>query len=140
MTDTSHGAAGDGGWLPERPLGDRIAEYWEWVAVALFLLTAVDTLTTAYAAATVGVAYEGNPLVRRLLARSVFAVAVVNVAAAVVAAVGFRGVVATLRRTPPRVRPYYALVVEVWLGLLVAAGLLVFANNVAVVVLGESLL
>ena len=35
---------------------------------------------------------------------------------------------------------YLALAVELWLGLLVAAGLLVFANNLAVIVLGWSLL
>lgn len=42
--------------------------------------------------------------------------------------------------TPARVRPYYGLLIEAWLGLLVAAGLALFANNLSVIVLGESLL
>ncbi|MEZ3142767.1 hypothetical protein [Halobaculum sp. MBLA0143] len=126
--------------LDDRELTARVGEYWDWIAVALFLLTTVDLLTTLLAAAAVGVAYEGNPLVRWLLRRSLPALVAVNLLAVAAGAVGFRAVVATLRRTPPRIRPYYALVVEVWLGLLVAAGLSVFANNVSVILLGRSLL
>ncbi len=129
-----------GGRLDDSVLTERVEEYWEWLAVALYLLTAVDLLTTLYAAAVVGVGYEQNPLVRWLLGRSVAALVGVNLVVVVAAAVGFRGVVATLERTPPRLRPYYTLVIEVWLGLLVAAGLGVFANNLSVIVLGQSLL
>jgi hypothetical protein len=121
-------------------LHERIDEYWEWVAVALFLLTAVDVLTTLGAAATVGVGREANPFVRWLLRRSLPALIAVNLLAVVAGTVGFRGVVVTLRRTPPWLRPYYVVVIEVWLGLLVAAGLVVFANNLVVIVFGESLL
>lgn len=128
------------GPVGDRELATRVGEYWEWVAVALFLLTTVDLLTTLFAAATVGVAYETNPLVRWLLRRSLPGLVAANLAAVVVGAVGFRGVVATLERTPPRLRPYYALVVEAWLGLLVAVGLAVFANNLSVILLGQSLL
>jgi hypothetical protein len=119
---------------------DRIEEYWEWVAVALYLLTTVDMLTTLAAAAVVGAAAEANPLVEWFLRQSVPGLVAVNLAVVVAATVGFRGVVATLHRTPPRIKPYYALVIEAWLGLLVALGLGVFANNLSVIVLGESLL
>ena len=131
-------AVGEG--IGDAELADRIDEYWEWVAVALFLLTTVDVLTTLGAAATVGVDGEANPFVRWLLRRSLPALIAVNLLAVVAGTVGFRGVVATLRRTPPWLRPYYAVVVEAWLGLLVAAGLAVFANNLAVIVFGEGLL
>lgn len=126
--------------IGDAELADRIDEYWEWVAVALFLLTAVDVLTTLGAAAVVGVGGEANPFVRWLLRRSLPALIAVNLLAVVAGTVGFRGVVVTLRRTPPWLRPYYAVVVEVWLGLLVAAGLVVFTNNLVVIVFGESLL
>jgi hypothetical protein len=122
--------------IADAELGDRIDEYWGWVAVALFLLTAVDVLTTLGAAAVVGVGREANPFVRWLLEESVLALVAVNLVVVVVGAVGFRGVVATLWRTPPRLRPYYLVVIEVWLGLLVAAGLAVFATNLVVIVVG----
>jgi hypothetical protein len=125
---------------PDDQWRDRVDEYWSWVAVALYLLTTVDMLTTVFAAAEVGVAYESNPLVQWLLRRSLTALVGVNLAVVVAVVVGFRGVIETIERTPPAVRPYYVLVVEAWLGLLVAVGLFVFANNLAVVVLGESLL
>lgn len=125
--------------IEDSELRDRIAEYWEWAAVALFLLTTVDVLTTLGAAAVVGVGGEANPFVRWLLRRSVPGVVAVNLLAVVVGALGFRGVVATLWRTPPWLRPYYAVVVEAWLGLLVVAGLAVFAINLVVIVFGGRL-
>ncbi len=39
-------------------------EYWDWVAVALFLLVTVDMLTTMFAAAALGPVAEANPLMR----------------------------------------------------------------------------
>lgn len=120
-------------------LAERITEYWNWIAVALFLLTSVDLLTTLFASAVVGAEAEANPLVRWLLSRSIPGLIAVNLLAVVLAAFGFRGVVATFERTPPRLRPYYAVVIEVWIGLLLAVGLGVFANNLSVIVLGRSL-
>jgi len=125
--------------IDDGELDDRIEEYWEWVAVALFLLTTVDVLTTLGAAAVVGAGREANPFVRWLLRRSVPGVVAVNLLAAAAGALGFRGIVATLWRTPPWLRPYYAVVVEAWLGLLVVAGLAVFTNNLVVIVFGGSL-
>jgi hypothetical protein len=125
--------------IEDSELRDRVEEYWEWAAVALFLLTTVDVLTTLGAAAAVGVGGEANPFVRWLLRRSVPGVVAVNLLAVVVGALGFRGVVATLWRTPPWLRPYYAVVVEAWLGLLVVAGLAVFTINLVVIVFGGRL-
>lgn len=124
----------------DRRVAERVEEYWTWAAAALFLLITVDLLTTLYAAAVVGVEAESNPVTAWLLGRSLPVLVGANVAAATLAALCFRGVMATYRRTPRRVRPYYGLLIEVWLGSLLAAGLGVFANNLAVVVLGRSLL
>jgi hypothetical protein len=49
----------------------RIEEYWDWIAVALFLLLTVDLLTTLAAARLVGADAESNPLMRWLLGRGV---------------------------------------------------------------------
>ncbi|MFC7137234.1 hypothetical protein [Halobaculum litoreum] len=120
-------------------IADRVEEYWEWAAVALFLLVTVDLLTTMYAAAAVGRAAEANPLVRWALGRPLAVLVGINLAAVVLASVVFHGVIETYRVTPVRVRPYYGLVIEAWLGLLVASGLAIYANNLAVIVLGASL-
>lgn len=118
----------------------RIREYWSWIAVALFLLVTVDLLTSLYAAAAVGVGAESNPLMRWLLGQSVPVVVGVNVLAVVLVAVAFAGVMRMLRLTPAPYDRYFAFGIELWLGLLLAAGLFVFANNLSVVVLGDSLL
>lgn len=118
----------------------RHEEYWDWLSVALFLLVTVDLLTTFGAAARFGVGAEANPLVAALLAGPLWVLVAVNLVAVVVAATGFAGLLDLLRRTPPRLRSGFALTVELWLGLLVAGGLLVFANNLTVVVHGVSLL
>lgn len=117
----------------------RIDEYWAWATAALFLLVTVDLLTTMYAAAVVGPGAEANPLIRWALGQPLPVLVGVNLGAVVFAAVVFRGLMETYRVTPARVRPYYGLLIEAWLGLLVAAGLAVFANNLSVIVLGESL-
>jgi pheromone shutdown protein TraB len=118
----------------------RIEEYWDWVAVALFLLLAVDLLTTLAAARLVGTGAESNPLMRWLLGRGVLTVIGAHLAAVVLVTGCFRLLVDRLRRTPAPANRYFALAIEAWLGFLVAVGLGVFANNLAVIVLGRSLL
>ena len=123
-----------------RDVEARVAEYWDWLTVVLFLLVTVDMVTTVYAARAVGLGAEVNPLVRWTVANGPVAFAVLNLAA-VVAVVGlFDRVIARLRRTPAPLDRYLATGIEAWLGVLVAAGLLVLANNLLVVVHGRSLL
>lgn len=117
-----------------------IEEYWSWVAVALYLLVSVDLLTTLYAAADVGVGAETNPLMAWLLGQHLAVIVGVNVAVVVLAAAFFHALVEMLRATPPAYRRYFAAGIEAWLGGLVAAGLVVFANNLSVIVLGRGLL
>ncbi len=118
----------------------RIEEYWDWIAVALFLLLAVDLLTTLGAARTVGAGAESNPLMRWLLGRTVLVVIGAHLAVVVIVTGFFRLLVGRLRRTPSPTEYYFALLIEGWLGVLVAVGLGVFANNLSVIVLGRSLL
>lgn len=117
----------------------RVAEYWEWVAVALFLLLSVDLLTSLYASAVVGVGAEANPLMAYLLGQPLAVLLAVHLGIAVLAVGFFYGLMRTYVATPAGLRRPYGYLIELWLGLLVAAGLLVFANNLSVIVLGEGL-
>ena len=118
---------------------DRVSEYWEWVAVALFLFTTVDTITTIYAAEVAGAGAEANPLIAWTLTHGPAALVTVNLLAVLLVVGLFRGVLATLERTPDPYRRAYAIAIEAWLGAVLAVGLAVFANNVSVIVLEESL-
>jgi hypothetical protein len=121
------------------PIDDRIREYWDWIAVALFLLVPVDTLMTFFAAREVGTDAESNPVMAWLLRQGIPTLVAANLAAVVLVAVFFYGVVEMLERTPPAIRPYFARVLEVWIGVLLVAGFAVFANNLVVIVFGVSL-
>lgn len=118
----------------------RVQEYWDWLAVALFILITIDMVTTVYAAELMGPGAESNPLIRWSLLQGMVVFAVVNILAVVVAVVLFDRVVDLLRNTPKRYENYFAAVIEAWLGGLLAAGLLVFANNLTVIFFGRSLI
>lgn len=118
----------------------RLEEYWDWFAGALFLLVTVDLLTTFGAIRKYGLEAEINPLIVWLARRGVVVLVVAHLVVVVLAVVAFAGLVRMLRRTDPPHDRYLALCIEGWLGLLLAAGLLVFANNLSVIVLGGSLL
>lgn len=124
---------------PEPPARAFLEEYWDWVAVALFLLVTVDMLTTMFAAAALGPGAEANPLVRWALGRGTPALVAVNVLAVVLAVGFFYALREMLGRTPSPYRRPFSLLVEAWLGLLVFVGLGVLANNLSVVFLGASL-
>ncbi|MDZ7700936.1 MAG: DUF5658 family protein [Halobacteriales archaeon] len=121
-------------------LDERIEEYWGWIAAALFLLITVDLLTTLYAAAVVGIYAEANPVTRWLVARGPVALVAVNLAAVGLVGLLFYGLMELVRVTPDRLRGPFMWLIELWLGVLLAAGLAVFANNLAVIVTGRSLL
>lgn len=118
----------------------RIQEYWEWFAVALFLLITVDLLTTFGATVTHGIEAESNPVMRWLLLQGPLVIAAANLLVLVVVVYCFSSVVTAVERSPEPYDRYLRRAVEVWLGLLLSMGLFVFANNLSVVVLGESLL
>lgn len=118
----------------------RVEEYWDWFAVALFLLITVDMFTTLGAAAEYGLAAEVNPIVVWLLRTSPYAFAAANLLAVVLAVYAFSGVLAAVERAPEPYSTYLTYAVELWLGLLIAVGLFVFANNILLIIHGESLL
>ncbi|MFP4218523.1 MAG: DUF5658 family protein [Salinarchaeum sp.] len=127
--------------MSPRPLARRqIDVYWRWFAISLFLLLPVDLLTTYGAAAQYGLAYEVNPLMRWLLPRGIITITVVHLGLVAVSAVGFWGILAAVERTRPPLRRPLVYGLEVWLVLLIVAGLIIVMNNLAVIVVGESLL
>lgn len=125
--------------MAETARGPRTGEYWDWLAVALFLLLTVDMLTTLAAAQVVGPGAEANPVVEWALGEGVWTLLAVNLLTLVVVAGLFAGVADRLATTPAPLDRYVGVVVEGWLGTLVAVGLGVFANNLSVIVLGVSL-
>lgn len=125
-------------WVVHLP--DRREEYWSWAAGALYILLTLDLLTTLYAAALYGSAAEANPWMRWALEQGIETLVLLNLGALVLLAVLFYGMIELTVRAPPRQRRIIALAFEVWIALVLAAGLFVFANNLSVIVLGESLI
>jgi hypothetical protein len=120
--------------------GDRIDEYWDWVAVALFLLITVDLLTSLYAAEVVGLEHETHPVMVWLLDQSLVMIVAVHIGVVILAVAGVAMLFGLIERSEHRSRRTLELLTEVYLGLLVAIGLFVFANNLSVIVLGRNLL
>jgi hypothetical protein len=118
----------------------RLQEYWDWVAVALFLLITVDFLTSVFAAEAVGLEHEQNPIMEWVLSQSFLVIVGVHMAVLVLAASGFWLLFRLLERSAGTGKRALAFLIEIYLGLLVAAGLLVFANNLSVIVLGTNIL
>lgn len=127
--------------MPAVPLpGDVDREsYWSWVAVALFLLLPVDLLTTLLSAAVVGSDAEANPWMTWLLAQPLSVLVAVHLAVGAVAVAGFAAYEALSRRSE-RFGAVMLQAVRVYLALLVTVGLIVFLNNLTVIVLRRSLL
>ncbi len=115
-------------------------DYWSWVAVVLFLLIPVDLRTTAGAATLYGAQAETNPLMRWLLTRRFATIVAVHLVVLVAVVVSFRAMILLLEATDERHQRAFAYGIEAFVGLLLLVGLVVFANNLSVIVLGESLL
>lgn len=124
----------------EERVAAQVAEYWSWFEVGVFLLITVDMITTLYAASIYGPAAEVNPVMRWVLEQSLWMLVVVNIGAGTVVALVFHGLMGLFTATTGSYSRYFALALEIWLGLLVGVGLFVFANNLAVIVWGQSLL
>ncbi len=122
------------------PDRDRVSEYWSWFAVALFLLLTVDILTSIGAATRTDLEAEANPFMRWLFTQDIALIVAVHLAVLVVAVGGFWALMYFRNRTPEPIDRYFDVVIEAWIGLLVALGLFIFANNMAVIVFKTSLL
>jgi hypothetical protein len=123
---------------PPEPLGATL--YWRLVGAALFALIPMDLLSTGLAVRAVGVSYEANPLARWALTQGFH---VYLLAKLLTGAVVFGLFVALGRltaRLPGRTRRWFTRLMTAYLLCLLAVGLVVFLNNMAVVLVGESLL
>lgn len=121
------------------PHQQRRREYWSWAAGALYILLTLDLLTTLYAAGIYGANAEANPVVQWALQQGTLTLIAVNLGALVLLAVLFYGMIELTVRAPDKHQQMIALAFEVWIALVLAAGLVVFANNLSVIVFGENL-
>lgn len=121
------------------PRRERREEYWFWAAVALFLLLTVDLLTTIYAAGVVGPDAEVNPVIHWALKSGVSALVGIHLVALLLLAVLFYGLIRLTWEAPEPYDAIVALSFEVWIGLLIAGGLMVFANNLLVIVFRQDI-
>lgn len=113
---------------------------WDWFAVALFVLITVDMITTMYAALYAGPAAEANPLMRWAIGQGMVTLTTVNLVATVLAVGIVYVLLESLKTVEPPYDRYIGVGVEAWLGLLISAGLFVFANNLFVIFHGQSLI
>lgn len=118
----------------------RVEEYWTLISVVVFLLITVDMITTMYAVAIHGPAAEANPLMRWVLEQSLWMLAGVNIIAGTAIALMFHGMMRLFTASSRPGSRYFGLAIELWLGVLILCGLLVFVNNLGVIFLGQSLL
>lgn len=123
--------------LPRPGAVDR-ESYWGWVAAALFLLLPVDLFTTLLCAAVVGADAEANPWMAWLLAQPLSVLIGAHVAVGTTAVAGFAAYEVLSRRSE-RFGDVMLRAARVYLVLLVAAGFLVFWNNLAVLIFRRSL-
>lgn len=121
------------------PPPQRRRKYWIWTGGVLYLLITVDMITTIWATELHGPGAEVNPLVRWAVQHGVVTLAGINLAALFVLGILFHWMIELTIEAPERYQPTIALAFEVWIALLLAAGIAVFANNLSVIVLGESL-
>lgn len=110
-------------------LNGRVDQWWAWFAVALFLLIPLDLFTTLLAVGRHGTAVEANPVMRWLLEQGLFAGTAANLLVAGVAVFLFHIAVDRVRRISPLYRFVFVRLVDVWIGLLIAAGLILVTNN-----------
>ena len=122
-----------------RPLERRLETYWRWFAIVLFVVITLDMLTTMYATDAVGLQAEANPLIRMALERGVLWYTALNLVVLFVSVGGFKVLSRVAQASDPPYDRYFERVLQLWLGLLLAAGLFVFVNNLSVIVYGQSL-
>lgn len=115
-------------------------QYWDWFAIALFLLLSVDLLMTMGAAVIYGVEAEANPVMRWILDQGFVVIVTTHVVALLIAVGAFGVLVGYGKRLRGSSQSQLQWSTELWLGLLIAAGLVMYANNLALIVLGKSLL
>lgn len=115
-------------------------EYWMWVCVTLYILLAVDLLTTIYASSIHGAGAEANPYIRWALQEGVHMVVGINIAALISSALLFKLYFKLLSSTVGIEAWLLTKMFELWIGFLLTAGLFVFVNNMSVIIYSQSIL
>lgn len=115
-------------------LDRHVEQWWHLFAVALFLLIPLDLLTTLLAVEKYGLGVEANPVMRGLIDQGLVVVLAVNLAVVLLAVALFHVAVVSLRQTPPAYHRAITMFVNAWVGVLIAIGALLVANNVVVLV------
>lgn len=110
-------------------MDDYVRRWWLWFAVALFLLIPLDLFTTLLAVARYRIAVEANPVMRWLLHQGLFAVTVTNLVVVGLVVYLFHAAIEGIRCCTPVERTNLVSFINIWLGILIAVGLAVNANN-----------
>lgn len=113
-------------------MDERVKRWWIGFAAALFLLVPVDLLTTLAVVDEHGIAVEVNPIMRWLLAQGALLLVLAHLAVVVAAVWSFHVAVGAIQRTSVSSRPSFAYGVDIWLTLILAAGAVIVANNLLV--------
>lgn len=113
---------------------EEVEQWWLQFGVALFFLIPLDLLTTLLVVTKYGTVVEANPIMRWLLARGLLVVGVVNVAIVCLVIGLFHLALVGIRRAPASRRSSLTHVVNVWLGILLVAGITLVTNNLLVFV------
>lgn len=113
---------------------ERVGAWWQWFAMALFLLLPVDLLTTLLAIGRHGIGVESNPVVRALIEQGIVQLVAANLLVAVLAVVLFGEVIDAARAASGRYRTALAYSIHTWVGLAVTAGVFLVANNLSALV------
>lgn len=102
------------------------------------LLLPADLFTTMAVTHVYGLSAEANPIMRWLLQQHLVAIIAVHIAVGVAATGVFVLLLEELRGASPPYDSYLERGVEVWLGLLVIAGLVIVGNNLLILWFGRS--
>lgn len=108
--------------------------WWRLFAVALFLLVPLDLLTTLLAVTKYGMVVEANPVMRWLLHQGLWAVTVANLVVVCLGVSLFHIAIGGIRRAPLSSHRALAHVVNVWVGTLLVAGVVLVSNNLLILV------
>lgn len=114
---------------------DRYVPTW-WVlfGAALFLLIPLDLLTTYAAVSKHGMVVEANPLMRYLLGQGLAVVTLVNIVVVAVVTGLFQLALTRIRRAPETSQRALMHTVNLWVGVLLLAGIALVTNNLLVVI------
>lgn len=110
----------------------HVNRWWGWFAVALILLIPLDLFTTLLAVGAYGIMVEANPIMRWLLQQGLVVVTLANLGVIGLAVVLFDAAIDHIQRVPPSYQPMITHAVNVWIGALILAGVVLVANNLFV--------